>query len=296
VIEKKREPIIINNHHEIYLGGTFKGRGRRYLSLLVCPVDGASLVFEDDTVVCTSADVHRYPFDDGILRLVSPADRQRLDEVSAAHEAHGTTSGWQSPDEGAFKSLPQTGLPGYPYDYWARQASATALLWHFLEAIRRNKGGLPVGPVGDAVIIGAEMGWLAYGLDVAGYTAVALDARAGSLFGLGVYPIARYLRVQADPSDPPLAAAAYDLLIYQDGLGTEAEHTLTNGLRVLRPGGWVAVMDAVEDTEKMLSQAGLYLAESPVQRRGWRGRLASLRDRLGGHETVPPPVIVAQKP
>lgn len=229
-------------------------------------------------------------------------DRQQLEEQSAAYEAYGVEMGWQSPDEAEFKSLPQVNLRGYPENYWSLHASATVLLWHYLEAIRRNNGKLPVGPVGDAAVIGAEMGWLAYSLDVAGYTTVAVDARAGSLFGMGVFPIARYLRVHADPSDPPLAAEAYDLLIYQEGLGSEPEQTLTNGLRALRPGGWIVVMDAlvesVEDTERImavLSGAGLLLAESPVQQRGWRDRLAGLRDRFGKQEVSPPPVIVAQK-
>ncbi|MBN1967105.1 MAG: hypothetical protein JW910_20795, partial [Anaerolineae bacterium] len=96
------------------LNGAFKGRGRNYLTLLVCPVDGAALAHEGDALVCTRQPDHGYRFEDGILRLAAPDQRADLDAISAAHEAQCAAQGWSTPDEAAFKSLPQTGLDGYP--------------------------------------------------------------------------------------------------------------------------------------------------------------------------------------
>ncbi len=286
---------------------TFKGRGPQYLSLLACPLDGAPLHAAGDAVECTASPAHRYPVEDGILRLVPPDRRGELDALSDAHEQRGAAQGWTIPDEAAFKSLPQTGLDGYPENHWPYYAGATALLWRFLEAIRRREGKLPVGPMGEAAVIGAGMGWLAYALDVAGFTTVALGAHAGPRYGLGVYPIARYFRVQADVRQPPLAPSAFALVLFQEGLANSADDNeqraaFERALDALRPGGWVAVMNALplpdsdaETVQTLLADAGLELLGAP-RRGGWRGMLLTLRDRLAGRETPAPPVLVAQKP
>lgn len=244
---------------------------------------------------------HVYPLVDGIARLFRPEHAAEVRARSAACEEKYTSAGWTVPDEGAFKSLPQTALPGAPEGYWEQQAAATALLWRFVERMRLRRGGLPVGPAGEAAVIGAGMGWLAYGLDVAGYATVALDVCAGQRFGLGVYPIARYFRVQADPAQPPLARAAFDLLVYQDGPNLDDPAGLDRAVRALRPGGGLAIMDALGQHDHtalraVLAGAGLELAEPPHRAGGWRARLSGLGDRLAGREAGPPPVLFAHKP
>lgn len=289
------------------INGAFKGRGRDYLALLVCPLDGARLRLDEGSVRCTADAAHVYPFEDGILRLVPAERRAAVDAESQAHEERCARAGWAVPDEGEFKALPQTGLPGYPLDHWPQQAAGAALLWRFLEEVRLRKGAPPVGPMGEAAIIGVEMGWLAYGLDVAGYTTLALDARAGPGYGLGVYPIARYLRVQADLNALPLARAAFDWVILQGGLArfgdeTAQQRTLSAALGALRPGGWIAVMDAlapsaqgIEAVQALLRAAGL-IVEGDSRRAGWRERALGLRDRLAGREPAVPSVLAAHKP
>lgn len=290
------------------INGMFHGRGRDYLSLLMCPIDGTPLAIEGDGVRCATKPGHIFPFNEGVLQLAAPDRRPDLDALSAQHDNHGDAQGWHSPDEGQFKSLPRTPLPGYPADYWPAQATATALLWRFLEAVRREAGAPPVGPIGEAAVIGAGMGWLAYGLDVAGYTTLALDARAGRRHGLGVYPIARFLRVQVDLAQLPLAPGAFDWLVFQEGLhppGTNdhrAQACFEAALDALRSGGWLAVMNSLEPTateaervHTCFEDAGLILVETP-QQTDWRSRLLELRDRLRGRESDVPPVFVAQKP
>lgn len=290
----------INENPQIYerlLPGAYKGRGRAYLPLLACPIDQAALTTHAGQVQCTADPLHLYPFEDGILRLVPPEHRARIDTLSAAHDEQCAARGWNTPDEAGFKSLPQTALPGYPETYWPEQATGTALLWRYLEQIRLESGGLPIGPAGDAAVIGAGMGWLAYGLDVAGYTTLALDARAG-VRGLGAYPIARYLCVQADPAQPPLAHEALDLVIFQEGLpGADSSAALEQAVHALRPGGALAVMSVLDPDElaARLDEVGLSLM-APPRREGLQARLVGLTDRLTRRDSVPPPVLVAQKP
>jgi len=287
-------------------GGSFKGRGRQYLRLLACPIEGAPLAQEAGVAICGDDRVHHYPFEDGILRLADTAQRAALDAISDEHEARAARDGWRSPDEDAFKSLPQTGLSGYPENYWSQYAAATALLWRYLEAVRAQNGALPVGPVGEAAVIGAGMGWLAYALDVAGYATVAIDALAGPRYGLGVFPIARFLRVQADPVRPPLAPGMYDVVLYQEGLARSGRETdevtaLAQGVAALKPRGVLAVMNAfvdsleqVETVQARLLDAGLTLMDLPP-RLNWRARVSERLDQALGRNGTLPPVIVARK-
>jgi SAM-dependent methyltransferase len=288
-------------------GAAFQGRGRQYLSLLACPVDGAPLAMGQNEAVCVADSAHRYPIEAGILRLADGGLRAALDEMSRQHEDDAAAEGWQTPDEEAFKRLPQTGLKGYPEFHWTQYAEATAVLWRYLEAIRAERGALPVGPVGEAAVIGADTGWLAYALDVAGYTTIALDAYVGEGYGLGVYPIARYVRVQADPVHPPLARGAFDIVLFQEGLARSREAAdeaaaLARAIEALRPGGHVVVMDAfpgsiqaVEALQRQLEQAGLRLMDRPP-RLTWRARMAERVDQVLGRDGSLPPVTVAQKP
>jgi len=113
--------------------------------------------------------------------------------------------------------------------------------------------------------------------------------------------------VQADPIAPPLARAALDVLVYQNGLArsgpdADQDRALAHGLRALRPGGWIAVMDplntsveAVEALRARLGAAGLLLLDAP-QQRGWRARFSDLVGRLSSNDPLPPPVTFAQKP
>jgi len=273
-------------------GAAFQGRGRQYLSLLACPVDGAPLAMGQNEAVCVADSAHRYPIEAGILRLADGGLRAALDEMSRQHEDDAAAEGWQTPDEEAFKRLPQTGLKGYPEFHWTQYAEATAVLWRYLEAIRAERGALPVGPVGEAAVIGADTGWLAYALDVAGYTTIALDAYVGEGYGLGVYPIARYVRVQADPVHPPLARGAFDIVLFQEGLARSREAAdeaaaLARAIEALRPGGHVVV--------SQLEQAGLRLMDRPP-RLTWRARMAERVDQVLGRDGSLPPVTVAQKP
>jgi SAM-dependent methyltransferase len=290
------------------INGMYKGRGRNYLSLMACPVDHAPLHQDEHGVRCVSHPDHFYPFRSGVLQLVPAPQRDAIDALSAAHDAACDAQGWHSPDEAEFKSLPQNALPGYPEDHWAQQTASTALLWRFLETIRLDQGISPIAPVGEAAVIGAGMGWLAYSLDVAGYTTLAVDARVGARHGLGVFPIARYLRVQADLDHLPLAPAAFDWLIFQEGLAPQCadpdhadqQTALEAALRHLRPDGYIAVIDtpSLEQNAIILSlfdQAGLVPVE-PTRWRSWRDRLLGLRDRLKNREPDVPAVLVAQKP
>ncbi len=280
--------------------GAYKGRGRDYLALLVCPVDGASLQPGEHGLACAADSAHLFPIEAGIVRLVDPARRAEFDRLSAEYDSACAARGWPVPEEDAFKSLPQTGLSGYPLGYWASRADQTALFWRYLEAARMRGGDLPVGPRGGAAVLGAGLGWLAYALDVAGYTTLALDARTGPRGGLGAYGFARYLRVQADPGHPPLAPARFELVVIQDVPDAVIESALAGAVAALHPGGWLAVLDdgvpgrAAALRDSVLAQ-GLAVLDLPP-RHTWRDRLRERWDRRNGRGPDLLSVLVAQVP
>ncbi len=285
--------------------GAFKGRGRNYVALLRCPVDGGRLGWQDGALQCEQDATHVYRFADGILRLHPPEQREPLDTLSAAHEAQCAAAGWHAAGEATFKSLPQTPLGGYPEDYWEQWAEATALLWRYLEAVRLARGEWPIAPLGEVAVLHAGMGWLAYALDVAGYTTLAFDARTGARYGLGAFPIARYFRVQSDPTHLPLARAAFDWVIFQEGLAPFGDvaaqrEALQRAVDVLRVGGGVVVMAALEPRAEAVELARELLGEVGLQpldarRRGWRGHLRDLAERAPWRSQQAPPLVVAQK-
>ncbi len=285
--------------------GAYKGRGRDYVALLRCPLEGGRLGWQEGALQCEKDPSHVYHFADGVLRLYPPKLRAQMDALSAEHEARCAEAGYAPPNEAAFKSLPQTPLEGYPEGYWEQWAEATALLWRYLEAVRLARGELPIAPLGEVAVVHAGMGWLAYALDVAGYTTLALDARAGPRYGLGAYPIARYFRVQTDPSRFPLARAAFDWVIFQEGLrpfGDEAaqREALRRAAELLRVGGGVVVMAALGPRAKPVETARQICAEVGLQpldarRNGWLGRFSEWARRAPWRPQEVPPLVVAQK-
>jgi SAM-dependent methyltransferase len=109
-----------------------------------------------------------------------------------------------------------------------------------------------VAPLGaraplDVIDLGSGVGWLAYRLARRGHRVAAVDLLTGDDDGLGAHrhfdrPL---LAIQAEFDRLPFADASVDLAVYNASLHYAADYatTLREGLRVLRPGGRLVVMD-----------------------------------------------------
>src|ERR1700730_10728692 len=105
-----------------------------------------------------------------------------------------------------------------------------------------------LGPGLRIVDLGAGVGWLSHRLALLGHHPMAVDLTVDERDGLGA---ARHYqpgwpRVQAEFDRLPLPAGAADLVAFNASLhySTDYEGTLREALRVLAPGGAIAVLES----------------------------------------------------
>lgn len=280
-----------NQQHYRLLSQALSKRGHQFLPLLRCPITHTALL-DHKTHLATANGVHQYYFEAGILRLLTPEQRQAFD--AATHTQNQQTNGWKAPSADDFRQLPQTGLEGWPLGYWHRRAEITAEMWRILERIRVDEERLPIGPMGNAVDFTDGLGWLGYGLDMSGYTTLVLGQQTGP-YGLDVFDHSRYLRIQASIENPPLAAEQFNVVVFSFSLETP-HPALAHAAKLLKKGGVLIVMadKGNEPQQKHAETAlqGLGL-ETRLQRVGAMGNNFSrtLKNIIGYRPDVPPLVV-----
>ena len=151
-------------------------------------------------------------------------------------------------------------LPTVPRDHpqaaeWRiRRESYASLQEHAIPAIW-------LGPM-RVLELGAGRAWLSYRLATLGYRVVAVDRLDDDADGLGAcrhYPIA-FAAVQADFDAMPFEPHQFDVVVFSGSLhySSDPEGSLREAVRMVSPGGTVAVMDSPvfrrdEDGEAMVA-------------------------------------------
>ncbi len=273
-------------------------RGQNFYALLRCPVTGAPLTRQGDTLVSEADPTLTYPIDDsGMVQLATPA---QLTEFAAAEQTITATfaqKSWPAMPIEEFRRLPQTTPTDWPPDYWQARANVTADMWRILENIRREQERLPIGPMGTAVDFSSGMGWLGYGLDVSGYNTIVLSQLRGS-YGLGLFPYSRYLRVFGSLQAPPLTPDSFDLVTFSFSLHLieDQNAALQNAATLLKADGTLVILSvqafALSVVKTTLENAGLRVETQSV--RGIGNPLTrTLRSFTGAGKT--PPLLIARK-
>ncbi|MDQ4076794.1 MAG: methyltransferase domain-containing protein [Chloroflexota bacterium] len=219
-------------------------RGQAPLFRFACPLCGTPLEQLEATELCCPSDRARYPLVHGIWRLL-PAERKAYYEQFMQEYAHVRESEERGADDAAYyRALPFEDLTGrFTQDWMIRATSFRTLL---------TKLVVPLEQACDrplAVLdVGAGNGWLSYRLARRGNTVAAIDLQTSKLDGLGayIYYDVAFTPLQGDFDRLPFLAEQIDLVVFNGSLhySTEYIRTLREALRVLRPGGVVAIMDS----------------------------------------------------
>jgi SAM-dependent methyltransferase len=177
-----------------------------------------------------------YPCEDGIWRFLPPRRAQHYAQFAREYLTVRREEGWGSPDASYYRALPWQDLSGRFVQLWRiRAASFKALLRE-------------VQPQSSVVDIGAGNGWLAYQLSLRGHDVAAVDVQTDPTDGLGAYRHydASFTPIQAEFEHLPLMSAQIDLAVFNGSFhyATTFETTLAEALRVLKPGGRVAILDS----------------------------------------------------
>lgn len=182
---------------------------------------------------------HQYAGTDGIWRFIRPQRAADLERFVYDYTKIRLAEGRGSDDPEFYRNLPD--CPG-----------EHALAWQWRIHRRtfacfrdRVLPGLPLAS--EIVDIGAGTGWLSNRLDHLGYRPCAVDVSCDCQDGLGA---ARHFapswpRLQAEFDYLPLDDACVDAVVFNASLhySTDYSRTLREALRVLRPGGTIAVLE-----------------------------------------------------
>jgi SAM-dependent methyltransferase len=208
---------------------------------LACPACRAELRQVGGSALCPGCGAE-YQREGNVWRTLAPGRAAALARFVAEYEAVRRAEGRGSDDPAYYRALPFADLTGrFAEDWRIRARSFEALLRHAVAPLeRRWPGRLRV------LDLGAGCCWLAARLAQRGHAAAA-DIQTDERDGLGAHRHygAPLLALQAEFERLPLADAQFDLVVVNAALhyATDYAAALREALRVLRPGGALAIVD-----------------------------------------------------
>lgn len=199
-----------------------------------------------------------YPCSEGIWRFLPPDREARFAPFLADYTRIRLAESRGSDEPSYYLGLPDC-PPGHPIAWqWAlRRRTFAALTRKVLPRLS------PGGPGLRIVDLGAGVGWLSHRLSLLGHRPVAVDLTTDDRDGLGAarHYAPAWPRLQAEFDRLPLADGAADLVIFNASFHYSTDYAVTLGeaLRVLAPGGTVAILESPiyrkeESGERMVAE------------------------------------------
>ena len=293
------------------------------LGILACPLCGGRLCNADGGLICP-ADGAAYPMHpSGLFDLRPPVGRAAANAFAAQYRASRLADGWRPLSAEIARALPDGHPPGFTPLYWTVRRES----WAALVTLLSELGAAPL-TIAD---LGAGFPWLSHRLAALGHAVLAVDLSPDIDFGLGaarLFPTARlwddptgaswwrpgtFLPVLGDLEQPPLAAAAYDVVICNASLhyARDLPAAVARMAHTLRPAGALVIVDSPivslshpgrdgdrlldrAAVEAALGQAGLTAAWHPVSR-GWLWRRHQVKNWLLRRSQFDFPIIVGRR-
>ncbi|HEY3312240.1 MAG TPA: methyltransferase domain-containing protein [Anaerolineales bacterium] len=177
---------------------------------------------------------------DGIWRFILTDEAGKYEQFIHEYEIIRRAEGRASPHPAYYRSLPYKDLSGKMSAQWRiRAASYDALRRSILE---------PAPPVLTILDLGAGNCWLSNRLAAQGHQVLSLDLVTNDFDGLGCFRHyeTNFTPAQAEFDRLPCQDQSADLVIYNASLhySVDVRATLSEALRVLRPGGRIILLDS----------------------------------------------------
>ena len=217
------------------------------LQVLACP--DCFLPLAEETRASGTLDVgtlrcgqdHEFAVAGDVPMLVRESDRPRLRAFADSYGLAWKKAGWGSPDIKYLENLPFRDVTRRHTTEWKVKARSMVALLGVLDLQKPLR-------VFD---LGCGNGWLSHQLAIRGHDVYAVDVALDDTVGLGAAGVyvrlgPPFQRVWADLERLPVQSASVDAVVCNASLhyARDVRVSLRNIARVLRPGGFLAILNS----------------------------------------------------
>lgn len=228
---------------------------------LVSPRDYTPLITVSETERRSSTE--QFHQVDGIWRMLLPEREAALAQFMREYETVRTAEKRGSLDSAYYRALPYRDVSGVMAGAWRIRGIGYD---HFVET------ALPlVSPKAKIIDIGAGNGWLSGRLAARGYDVAAVDLLVNKTDGLGAFTHYEtpFLPIQAEFERVPLAAESAEMVIFNASFhyAESYERVLTEAFRMVKPLGYVVVLDTPVYSQQASGDAMVVEREAQFEQR-----------------------------
>ena len=217
------------------------------LQVLACP--DCFLPLAEETRASGTLDVgtlrcgqdHEFAVAGDVPMLIRESDRPRLRAFADSYGLAWKKAGWGSPDIKYLENLPFRDVTRRHATEWKVKARSMVALLGVLD---------PRKPL-RVFDLGCGNGWLSHQLAIRGHDVYAVDVALDDTVGLGAAGVyvrlgPPFQRVWADLERLPVQSASVDAVVCNASLhyARDVRVSLRNIARVLRPGGFLAILNS----------------------------------------------------